>query len=210
MPSLDQFNHMPLIAILRGLTPDEAIPVADALVTAGFTCIEVPMNSPRALNSIAHMVDHLGNWVLIGAGTVTRVEEVQQVAERGAKLIVMPHFDLTLIKEAKKLGLTCIPGVATPTEAYTALAEGADALKLFPAEMILPAGVRAFKTVLPEGTTIIPVGGITLDDLEAYAAAGATGFGLGSALYRSGDPVLQVAERATLFVQTARNVGLVS
>jgi 2-dehydro-3-deoxyphosphogalactonate aldolase len=200
MPSLDQFNHMPLIAILRGLSPEEAIPVSDALVTAGFTCIEVPMNSPRALNSIAHLVDHLGNWVLIGAGTVTRVEEVQQIADRGAKLIVMPHLDIKVVEAAKRLGLACIPGVVTPTEAYTALAAGADALKLFPAQILMPAGVQAFKTV----------GGIEPEDLEAYVEAGAAGFGLGSALYRPGDPVLQVAERAGIFVKTARQVGLVS
>lgn len=186
----------PLIAILRGIGPDEAVPVGEALVAAGFTVVEVPLNSPEPLTSIERMAAALAGRALVGAGTVMSPTDVEAVARAGGRLIVMPHSDPTVIRAAKDHGLFCTPGIATPTEAFAALAQGADALKLFPAEMMPPPVVKAMLAVLPKGTRLIPVGGIGVGNIAAYRAAGAAAFGIGSSLYSPGRPAVEVGRIA--------------
>ncbi|WP_266172052.1 2-dehydro-3-deoxy-6-phosphogalactonate aldolase [Dyella subtropica] len=190
---------LPLVAILRGLTPDEAVRVGEAIIDAGFRVLEVPMNSPQALKSITHLAKRFGDRCLIGAGTVLSPSVVREVADAGGRLIVMPHADTAVIAEAKRAGLLCVPGVATPTEAFAALHAGADALKVFPAEAIPPAVVKAWRAVLPPDLALLPVGGITPDNMGAYVAAGARGFGIGSALYAPRRSAAETAMRARAF-----------
>lgn len=197
-------ERLPLVAILRGLRPEEAVPVGEALVRAGFAIIEVPLNSPRPLESIRRLQQAFGDQALIGAGTVTSPAAVAEVAEAGGRLIVMPHSDPAVVRAAKQAGLFCAPGVATPTEGFAALANGADALKLFPAEALGPAVLKAWRSVFPAETAFLPVGGITPQGMAPFLQAGATGFGLGSALYRPGDTPEQVAARAADFVAALR------
>lgn len=197
---------LPLIAILRGITPEEVIPVARALADAGFRAIEVPLNSPRPFESIRRLRDELGDACLVGAGTVTSAEQVRRVADSGGRIVVMPHGDAAVIGAAKRAGLSCAPGVATPTEAFAALAAGADALKLFPAEMIAPPVLRAMRAVLPADVLLLPVGGITPESMSEFVAAGASGFGLGSALYRPGATVAEVAGKARAFAEAWRSI----
>jgi 2-dehydro-3-deoxyphosphogalactonate aldolase len=197
----EHLQALPLIAILRGLTPDEALPVGQVLVQAGFRIIEVPLNSPQPLRSIERLAQAFGSHCLIGAGTVMSAAQVDEVARAGGRLIVMPHSDTTVIRAAKAQGMYSAPGIATPTEGFAALAAGADALKLFPAELLSPAVLKALRAVFPPEVPFLPVGGITLQHLAAYRAAGATGFGLGSALYKSGMTVEQVKANARDFVQ---------
>jgi len=196
----DALAALPLIAILRGLTPDEALPVGQALAEAGFRIIEVPLNSPQPLRSIETLARALGDRCLIGAGTVMSAAQVTDVAQAGGRLIVMPHGDAQVIRAAKAQGLWCAPGIATPTEGFAALAAGADALKLFPAELLTPAVVKAMRAVFPPQVPFLPVGGITPQNLAAYRAVGASGFGLGSALYKPGMTPQQVAVQARAFV----------
>ncbi|MFC5742358.1 2-dehydro-3-deoxy-6-phosphogalactonate aldolase [Dyella tabacisoli] len=191
---------LPLVAILRGLAPDEAIAVGEAIVDAGFHVLEVPMNSPQALESIARLAEAFGHRCLIGAGTVLTTSMVDDVDQAGGRLIVMPHADTQVIAEAKRAGLLCLPGVSTPTEAFAALHAGADALKIFPAELITPAVVKAWRAVLPADLALLPVGGITPESMGAYLDAGASGFGLGSALYAPGRSIADISARATSFV----------
>jgi 2-dehydro-3-deoxyphosphogalactonate aldolase len=193
-------DRLPLIAILRGVTPDEVVPIAEALVAAGFAIIEVPLNSPSPLDSIRRLYDAFGDDVLLGAGTVMSAAQVGDVADTGGRLIVMPHSDADVIRTAKEARMVCIPGIATATEGFAALANGADGLKLFPAELLTPKVLGAFRSVFPEATRFFPVGGITPGTMSEYVAAGATGFGLGSALYRRGDSAEQVAVSARAFV----------
>lgn len=193
-------RRLPLIAILRGVRPDEAVAIGETLAEAGFAIIEVPLNSPSALASIRRLYDALGNRVLLGAGTVITPTQVRDVAAAGGRLIVMPHGDPEVVRAAKAAGLVCIPGVATPTEGFAALANGADGLKLFPAELLSPATLNALRSVFPADTRFFPVGGITPERMSDYVAAGAAGFGLGSALYRRGDRATQVAEKAKVFI----------
>jgi 2-dehydro-3-deoxyphosphogalactonate aldolase len=195
------FSTLPLVAILRGLTPVEAEEVGVTLYDAGFRLIEVPLNSPDPFASIAAIRRRLPPDALVGAGTVLTVEAVERLAEIGADLVVMPHADTAVIRAAKAHGLICTPGVTTATEAFAALAAGADALKLFPAEMIPPAIVKALRAVLPHDLRLLPVGGVTPDTMRAYVDAGAAGFGLGSALYSPGLPVEHIAVRAKRFVE---------
>jgi 2-dehydro-3-deoxyphosphogalactonate aldolase len=190
----------PLIAILRGLTPDDAAPIGKALYQAGFRAIEVPLNSPEPLRSIRTLRDTLPSEVLVGAGTVLLPSQVSDVADAGGTLIVMPHSDPAVIRAAKATGLACTPGVATPTEAFAALFNGADALKLFPADSISPSTLRAWRTVIPSQMRIMPVGGVTPGSVGALMKAGAGGFGLGGSLYRPGYQVEQVSENANLFI----------
>jgi len=190
----------PLVAILRGLTPADALPVGAALVDAGLRSIEVPLNSPQALESIAQLAREFGARCLIGAGTVLSAAQVDEVAAVGGRVIVMPHADGAVIAAAKRRRLLCIPGVATPTEAFTALAAGADALKLFPAEQLPPPVLAAWRSVLPPGTALLPVGGITPERMAAYRTAGAGGFGIGSALYTPGLDTDDVGRRARAFI----------
>ncbi|WP_172329412.1 2-dehydro-3-deoxy-6-phosphogalactonate aldolase [Mangrovicoccus sp. HB161399] len=191
---------LPLVAILRGLTPAESLPTCRALQEAGFRLMEIPLNSPDPFDSIAQVRAAMPADVLVGAGTVTSVAAVAQLAQTGAELAVMPHADTAVIRAAKEAGLICVPGVATPTEAFAALAAGADALKIFPAELVGPAAIRAMRAVLPKGTRLLPVGGISPATMAPFLEAGVAGFGLGSALYRPGDSVAKVAANARDFV----------
>ena len=195
-------NRLPLIAILRGVTPEEVVPIGRALRDADFAIIEVPLNSPRPLESIRRLRDDLGPDLLIGAGTVTSPEQVAQIAEVGGRIIVMPHGDTAVIRAAKTAGLICTPGISTPTEGFAALAAGADALKLFPAELLTPRILKAMLGVFPNGTRFLPVGGITPDTMAPFIEAGAAGFGLGSALYKPGMTAAEVDAKARDFADT--------
>jgi 2-dehydro-3-deoxyphosphogalactonate aldolase len=190
---------LPLIAILRGVRPGEAVAIGRALLDAGFRAVEVPLNSPEPLESIAALAGAFGEQALIGAGTVLDAAAVPRIADAGGRLVVMPHADLAIIRAAKAQGLLCVPGAATPTEAFGALAAGADALKLFPAEALPPAVVKAWRAVLPKDVWLLPVGGITPERIAPYLASGADGFGLGSALYQPGLTAAEVAARAGAF-----------
>ena len=190
---------LPLVAILRGVTPAEAADVAESLLEEGFEFIEIPLNSPEPLKSIAAVRHMAPERVYVGAGTVLSAAQVEAVARAGGDLVVAPNTDPAVISKAKALGLLALPGAATPSEAFAALAAGADAVKAFPAEMITPAVVKAWGAVLPKGTAILPVGGITPDNMAPYVKAGAAGFGLGSALYKPGDSAHAVREKAAAF-----------
>jgi 2-dehydro-3-deoxyphosphogalactonate aldolase len=205
MPSLPCLE-LPLVAILRGLTPAEAPAIGDALHGAGFRLIEVPLNSPDPLASIRLLADRLPDC-LIGAGTVLSADEVRAVAKAGGRLIVSPNFHPEVVAEALACGLPAVPGVATPSEAFAALAAGAAALKAFPAEGLPPAVIRAWRAVIPPEVAILPVGGIVAESMPAYRAAGASGFGLGSALYRPGDDAAAVGARAARFAQAWHAAG---
>lgn len=189
-----------MIAILRGLRPEEAADIGQALYTAGFRVIEVPLNSPQPFDSIRTLRATLPADCVIGAGTVLTPEQVEQVKAAGGQLIVMPHSDPQVLRAAKAAGLWLAPGVATPTEAFAALAAGADVLKLFPAEMLNPGVVKALLAVLPQGTQLVPVGGISTDNMQPFIDAGVAGFGLGSGLFKPGMSVSEVAERAQAYV----------
>ena len=195
---------LPLVAILRGLKPEDAEATGAALITAGFRAIEVPLNSPEPLRSIRALRDALPADALVGAGTVLRPESCAEVAAAGGQIVVMPHSDAAVIRAAKAAGLACAPGVATPTEAFAALAAGADVLKMFPAEALGPIGLKAWRAVLTPPIAIVPVGGVVPESVATYVAAGASGFGLGSALYRPGDTPEQVARQAQAFVEAWR------
>ena len=202
----DRLAPLPLIAILRGVEPDEAVAIGQALIDAGFRAIEVPLNSPEPLRSIAALAGAFGERVLVGAGTVLDAADVERIGRAGGRLVVMPHADRAVIRAAKARGLWCLPGVATPTEAFGALAAGADALKLFPAEALPPAVVKAWRAVLPKHVWLLPVGGITPERMAPYLAAGADGFGLGSALYRRGMSAAETAARAAAFAAAYRDL----
>jgi 2-dehydro-3-deoxyphosphogalactonate aldolase len=185
-----------LIAILRGIRPEEAVPVAAALEAGGFAIVEVPLNSPDPLDSIAALAGRFGERLLIGAGTVMTEGEVAAIAAAGGRLIVTPHADPVVVRAAKRHGLWAVPGFFTPAEAFAMLGAGADALKLFPAEGASPAMLRAMRAVLPPGTRVLPVGGIDATNMAPWRAAGAAGFGIGSAIYRPGDTPETVAGKA--------------
>jgi 2-dehydro-3-deoxyphosphogalactonate aldolase len=198
--------RFPLIAILRGVRPEEAVPLGEVLVEAGFAIIEVPLNSPDPFESIARLARALPD-TLVGAGTVTSPADADRVAEAGGRIVLMPHGDGAVVRHAKTLGLACVPGVATPTEAYAALANGADALKMFPAEALPPSVVKAWRAVLPPGTMLLPVGGIVPASLRPFTEAGAAGFGLGSALYKPGMTPDAVAKTAKDFAAAVHDLG---
>lgn len=200
-------QDMPLVAILRGVTPDAIEAVGGAVFEAGFRLIEIPLNSPRPFESIERLAGLLGNGALVGAGTVLQPGEVASVARAGGRLIVSPNAKPGVIGAAVDAGLVSLPGVATPTEGFAALDAGASGLKLFPAEAIGPAVVRAWRAVLPATVPLLPVGGIDADNMADYAQAGASGFGLGSALYRPGLDVDEVATRARAFVSAWREIA---
>ena len=200
----EHLDALPLIAILRGITPAESQSVGQALVLAGFGLIEVPLNSPDPLKSIQILAEHCPS-ALIGAGTVLTAQQVRDVKAAGGRLIISPNLSPDVVCEAVNLGLACLPGVATPSEAFTALALGAHGLKLFPAEMITPAVLKALRAVLPASTRLLPVGGISTYNMAPFRQAGASGFGIGSALYAPGKDVQAVTEAATSFVHAWRS-----
>jgi 2-dehydro-3-deoxyphosphogalactonate aldolase len=189
-----------LVAILRGVRSTEIAEIAAALYGAGFRLIEVPLNSPDAVTSIRILRASVPNDCLVGAGTVVSAAQVEEVRQAGGEIIVMPHGDPAVIRAAKAARLAVVPGVATPTEAFAALAAGADALKMFPAELLGPAVLKAWRVVLPAGTALVPVGGITRDKLADFVAAGAMGAGLGTALYRPGASPSDVGARAAALI----------
>jgi 2-dehydro-3-deoxyphosphogalactonate aldolase len=191
-------ESVPLVAILRGIAPNEALDVGQALADAGWHLVEVPLNSPQPFASIAALTAAFPR-LLIGAGTVLTPEQVHEVHKAGGKLVVAPNFNADVVRAAADLGMVCLPGVATPTEAFAALDAGAAGLKLFPAEMIPPVAVKAMRAVLPSSTLLLPVGGITPSNMGAYIAAGANGFGIGSALYKPGMSAQQVKQAALEF-----------
>lgn len=195
--------QLPLIAILRGLTPAEAPAIGEALFSSGFAIIEVPLNSPEPLQSIAALTK-LFPQTLIGAGTVLNAQQVKDVHAAGGRLVVAPNFNPAVVAQALALNMVVLPGVATPTEAFAALDAGAHGLKLFPAEMISPATVKAMRAVLPKTAALMPVGGITPDNMAAYRTAGASGFGLGSALYAPGRSAQAVQQQAQAFAKAFR------
>ena len=207
MTTVDKFRaamrELPLIAILRGLKPADAPAIGDVLVEAGFSLIEVPLNSPQPLDSISVLRKRFPE-AMVGAGTVLTAAEVRDVASAGGELVVAPNFDRNVVAETVRLGMTSLPGIMTPTEAFAALGAGAHGLKLFPAELASPAVVKALLAVLPKGTPLIPVGGIAADNIAAWRAAGAAGFGLGSSLYKPGDDAATVRAKAAAIVSAFR------
>ncbi|OGO94459.1 MAG: 2-dehydro-3-deoxy-6-phosphogalactonate aldolase [Coxiella sp. RIFCSPHIGHO2_12_FULL_42_15] len=199
-------KRLPLIAVLRGIPVQDAETIGSILIDTGFLCLEIPFNSPDPLKSIATLVKKFSNRALIGAGTILNVQDVKKVADVGGRLIITPHTNVEIIQEAKRLQLLCIPGFSTPTEAFTAIAAGADALKLFPAEANPPAVLKSLMAVLPPGHPIFPVGSITPEKMLDYYHAGAAGFCLGGALYRPNDSAEKVLKAAQQFVAVAKTL----
>lgn len=194
----------PIAAILRGVTPDEIDAVGDALVEAGVVIIEVPLNSPKPFDSIARLAARHGVRALTGAGTVLDAADVARVAAAGGRLVVAPNFDAAVVRAAKAANLTALPGVMTPSEGFAALKAGADGLKLFPAEIIPPVAFKAWRAVFPPETLLLAVGGVSVDNLATYAAAGASGYGIGSALYKPGRSAAEIGKLARVLVAAAK------
>lgn len=203
----DYLTELPLIAILRGLKPENAEAVGHTLVEAGFRVIEVPLNSPEPFRSIEILARTMPGNVLIGAGTVLDPDQVNGVHDVGGKVIVMPHADTAVIRRTKEQNLVCLPGAATPTEAFAALKAGADAIKIFPAEAIPPAVVKAWRAVLPKHVPVMPVGGIQPGTMKPYVEAGANGFGLGSALFTPSLTVEEIGRNARSFASAWRELS---
>lgn len=197
----DAFSQLPLVAILRGIRPDEVEAAADALVEAGFRLIEVPLNSPDPLLSIEKLARRVGDAAIVGAGTVLTVDQVALVQDAGGAMVVSPNTDIAVIAETARRGMVSLPGYFTPSEAFAALAAGASGLKLFPAEAATPAVIKAQRAVLPKEVPLLVVGGITPTNMEPWRQAGADGFGLGSALYRVGATTEEIAANARAFAQ---------
>jgi 2-dehydro-3-deoxyphosphogalactonate aldolase len=201
MTFLNRLSPLPLIAILRGIRPDEAADIGLALVDEGFQCLEVPLNSPHPFDSIARMKAAVGDRAIIGAGTVLDTESVEKVKSAGGEIIISPNTNPAVIVQAKALNMVSMPAFYTPTEAFSALEAGADALKLFPAESLTPVYLRAIKAVLPAEFGIFVVGGVSPSNMGPWREAGAAGFGIGSALYKPGRTASEVAALAREFVK---------
>ncbi len=191
-----------LIAILRGIEPDEAVAVTQELINSGIHTIEVPLNSPEALTSIARMCQQFGHEYQIGAGTVVSADDVLRVSEAGGSFIVSPNCNESVIKQTKALGMKSYPGVFTVTECFAALEYGADALKLFPASILGPSGVSAIRAVLPKTTKLYAVGGVDTTNMTSWIEAGIDGFGIGSSLYKPGKSISDISSVAREFVTT--------
>jgi 2-dehydro-3-deoxyphosphogalactonate aldolase len=192
----DWLARCPLVAILRGVRPEEAVAIGEALVEAGIPVIEVPLNSPEPIESIRRLAARFGDAALVGAGTVLDHADCARIAAAGGRLVVTPHADPEVVRAAKAAGMIAVPGFMTPAEAFALLKAGADGLKLFPAEAASPAVVKALLAVLPKGTPILPVGGIDATNMAPWRAAGAAGFGIGSSIYKPGDTPAQVSAKA--------------
>ena len=192
-------HRCPLVAILRGIEPKEAVDIATILAETGFCIVEVPLNSPEPYASIVRLSKRFGHQMLVGAGTVTDPEQVPKVADAGGRIIVMPHADERIVEAAKRQNLYAVPGFSTPSEGFRMIHAGADAIKLFPAEAYPPKVLKAMRAVLPKEIPILPVGGITPDSMKDYWNAGADGFGLGSALYKPRDTTAKVSQAAADF-----------
>lgn len=195
----DWLKRWPLVAILRGIKPGEALDVGAALVETGFCIVEVPLNSPEPFASIIRLAKRFGDKVLVGAGTVTDWEQVPKVADAGGRIIVMPHADERIVEAAKRRNLFVVPGFGTATEAFRMIEAGADGIKLFPAEANPPKVLKALRAVIPKSVPVLPVGGITPGNMKDYWDAGADGFGLGGSLYKLGDTAQKVAQAAAEF-----------
>jgi len=202
-------SRCPVIAILRGIRSDEAESIGDALEEAGVSIVEVPLNSPDPLRSIEMLARVFGGRMLIGAGTLTDPGQVTEVEGAGGRLIVTPHTDLSIVRAAKQANLLAVPGFFNPTEAFALLKAGADAIKLFPAEVVGPSMLKALKAVLPKDALVIPVGGIDKQSIAQWMGAGADGFGAGSSIYRPGDDAKAVKQKATALIDAVRaaNIG---
>ncbi len=199
-------NDLPLVAILRGVTPEDVLSVGQVLLDTGFKIVEVPLNSPHPFASISKLKNRFGSDLLIGAGTVLNGDDVNKTVEAGGRLIVAPNFNQAVAAEAVQSSCVYCPGVATPTEAFNAIDSGATALKLFPAEMITPAVVKAMSAVLPLRINMLAVGGITPDNMQTYLEAGCAGFGIGSALYKPGKSLVEIEYSAKRFVNAFEDV----
>lgn len=197
----DTLNTLPLVAILRGLRPDEAVAVGEKLVEAGFRIVEVPLNSPEPFDSIRKMVQALGSRAIVGAGTVLNVADVETLHAVGGQICISPNTNTDVIRRAKALGMISFPAFFTPTEAFLAIDAGADAIKLFPAELAGTTGLKAMKAVLPKTIPVFPVGGVNPDNMKDFIAAGAAGFGIGSAVFKPGDTPDEVYKKARAFVE---------
>jgi 2-dehydro-3-deoxyphosphogalactonate aldolase len=197
-------DRCPLIAILRGVRPDEVVPICAALEEAGVAIVEVPLNSPSPIQSISLLAENFGDRLLIGAGTVMTPAQVEEIAGVGGRLIVTPHADPEIVRTAKRLRMMAAPGFFTPAEAFSLLAAGADAIKLFPAEGSNPAALRGMRAIFPPGTLVIPVGGIAPDNIGMWHAAGAAGYGIGSSIYKPGDTAEIVGRKAAALVAACR------
>mgnify|MGYP002789023727 CR=1 FL=1 len=197
-------GRLPLVAILRGLEPTRAVEVAEAVVAAGFDILEVPLNSPEPFVSIAAIVEALGRRALVGAGTVLKVEEVDELDAIGARLVVSPNCNPPVIARSARHGMVSLPGVVTPSEMFTALDAGASGLKIFPAELFAPSAVKAVRAVLPASEPIYMVGGIHAGNMGEYLAAGAAGFGMGSALFKPGKSIAEISRDAAAIVAAFR------
>ncbi|MCX7326329.1 MAG: 2-dehydro-3-deoxy-6-phosphogalactonate aldolase [Hyphomicrobiales bacterium] len=203
----DALAALPLIAILRGIRPDECVAVGDVLIASGFRIIEVPLNSPDPLRSVERLSATFGQVALIGAGTVLAEADVDHVARAGGRLIVSANMDVTVIRATVARGLVSAPGVATPSEGFAALAAGAHLLKLFPGDLVTPAVLKAMRAVFPPATLMVPVGGVSAATMPAYLAAGASGFGIGSSLYKPGDSAELVRTRALSLAAAWRSLS---
>ncbi|HEV2484424.1 MAG TPA: 2-dehydro-3-deoxy-6-phosphogalactonate aldolase [Terracidiphilus sp.] len=200
----DLLTGCPLIAILRGIETSEVEEIFSALLAAGIVIAEIPLNSPDPLASIGRAAELFSDKMLVGAGTVTEVSQVEQVRAAGARLIVSPHADAEIVREAKRLGLIAVPGIGTATEAFAMVRAGADALKLFPADVMGIRMLTGLRAVLPMGTIMVPVGGVDEETIPAWRSAGADGYGVGSSLYKPGDAPGQVRAKARRLVESLR------